>query len=287
MNDISNNISHRFPPESAEVLRSVSLHARALDIPFFVLGATARDIIFGALFDIPTPRATLDIDLALRVRDWGQYNRLRMRMLGTGEYAEDRRQHQRLIHVNGALIDLVPFGPLESPAGIIAWPPEQVVMMQTAGFEEALGSSIELIVGEDPECRIRVCTPAALAAMKLIAWHEKYPARKKDAQDLLFLLKEYIHAGNEGRLYAEEKELFVAVNFSFEDASPRLLGRDIRKIVASETRNALLRILRAETADDSQFRLVSDMTTAGLRDDTSMAAVLSLLNHLKGGLTAA
>jgi predicted nucleotidyltransferase len=287
MTDISNNISHRLPAESAEILCDVAMHARALDIPFFVLGATARDIIFGVLYDIPTPRATLDIDLALRVRDWDQYTRLRTRMIGTGDYEEDRHQHQRLLHVNGALIDLVPFGPLESPAGIIAWPPEQDVMMQTAGFEEALASAIELVVGEDPECSIRVCTPAALAAMKLIAWHEKYPARKKDAQDLLFLMKEYVHAGNEGRLYADEKELFAAVNFSFEDASPMLLGRDMRKVVTTTTRNALLRILRAETADDSQFRLLSDMTTAGLRDDTSTAAVLTLLDRLTRGLTAA
>jgi predicted nucleotidyltransferase len=94
----SSNISHRLPPESAEVLRDVAQHAGALGIPFFVLGATARDIIFGVLYDIPTPRATLDIDLALRVRDWDQYARLRAHMLATGEYTGDRDQHQRLIH---------------------------------------------------------------------------------------------------------------------------------------------------------------------------------------------
>jgi predicted nucleotidyltransferase len=280
----SNNISHSIPPESAEVLRDVAHHAAALAIPFFVLGATARDIIFGVLYDIPTPRATLDIDLALRVRDWDQYVRLRAHMLAAGDYTEDRHQHQRLLHGNGALIDLVPFGPVESPAGVISWPPEQDVVMQTAGFEEALASAVEVIVSEEPACTIRVCTPAALAAMKLIAWHEKYPARKKDAQDLLFLMKQYVHAGNERRLYAEEKDLFAAMNFSFEDASPRLLGRDIRSIVTVGTRSVLLTILATETAEESQFRLLSDMTTAGLRDDTSMAAVLGMLRQLRMGL---
>jgi predicted nucleotidyltransferase len=280
----SSNISHRLPHESAEVLCDVADHAGALAIPFFVLGATARDIIFGVLHDISTPRATLDIDLGLRVRDWDQYTRLRAHMLATGKYTEDRDQHQRLIHANGALIDLVPFGPLEAPAGIIAWPPEQDVVMQTAGFEEALASAVEVIVSEEPPCAIRVCTPAALTAMKLIAWHERYPARKKDAQDLLFLMKQYIYAGHEARLYAEEKELFAAVNFSFEAASPRLLGRDITTIITTETRDVLRTILAAETAEDSQFRLVSDMTTAGLRDETSIMSVLAMLRQLRMGL---
>lgn len=282
----SSNISHRLPPESAEVLRDVAHHAGVLAIPFFILGATARDIIFGVLHDIPTPRATLDIDLALRVRDWDQYTRLRAHMLATGDYTEDMDQHQRLIHGNSALIDLVPFGPLESPAGVIAWPPEQDVVMQTAGFEEALASAVEVIVSEEPVCAVRVCTPAALAAMKLIAWHEKYPARKKDAQDLLFLMKQYIHAGNEGRMYTGEKDLFAAVEYSFEDASPRLLGRDIGAVVMADTRNALLRILTAELAEDSQFRLVSDMTTGGWHDESTTARVLSMLRHLQVGLIA-
>jgi predicted nucleotidyltransferase len=287
MNASSRNISNKLSAVSVEVLSDVTLHARTLGIPFFVLGATARDIIFGALYDIPTPRATLDIDLALRVGSWEQYGQLRTSLFGTDRYTQDRLQHQRMHHTNGAIIDLVPFGPLETPAGKIAWPPDHDIVMRTAGFEEALGSAIDVSITRDPEQTVKVCTPAALAAMKLIAWHENYPARRKDAEDLLFIMREYVYAGNEARLYHSDADLLADVNFAFDKASPRLLGRDIKRIVAPGTLSALLGILDVETADDSQFRLLSDMTRAGLREESSQEGILLLLGQLKAGLTSA
>ncbi len=284
MTGSSRNISHKLPPESVEVLCDVALLAIHLDVPFFVVGATARDMIFGALYDIPPSRTTFDIDLALRVADWKQYASLRTALLHTQRYTEDRHHQQRLHHDNGAALDLVPFGPLEAPTGVIAWPPGNDVVMSTSGFEEALASSIEVIVAEDPERTVRVCTPAALAAMKLIAWHDNYPARTKDAQDLLFLMKEYIHAGNQERLYDTAPDILAAAAFSLDVAGPRLLGRDIRRMVHAETREKLLAILTSETADDSQFRLLSDMTRTTLRDDARLEEVLLLLRQLTMGL---
>lgn len=286
MSASSKNISNKLPPASVEVLCDVTLHARTLGIPFFVLGATARDIIFGALYNIPTPRATLDIDLALRVGTWEQYAQLRTSMLGTARYVQDRIHQQRMHHTNGAILDLVPFGPLEAPAGMIAWPPDQDIVMRTAGFEEALGSAVDVTIALEPEYTVRVYTPAALAAMKLIAWHENYPLRRKDAEDLLFIMKEYVHAGNEARLYQSDADILTDVNFAFDQASPRLLGRDIARIVTTETLSALVTILAAETADDSQFRLLSDMTHTGLREEGALEVILVLLGQLRTGLTS-
>lgn len=286
MNVSSSNISHKLPPASVEVLCDVSLHARTLGIPFFVLGATARDIIFGAIYGIPTPRATLDIDLALRVETWEQYTRLRTSMTATAVYEEDNSQQQRMHHANGIILDLVPFGPLETPAGMIAWPPDRDIIMRTAGFEEALASAVDVIIAPDPDRTIKVCTPSALAAMKLLAWHDNYPLRRKDAEDLLFLLREYLHAGNEDRLFLSDADLLAEVNYVFDEASPRLLGRDIRRTVSLQTRKNLLAILAAETADDSQFRLLSDMTHAGLREQGTLERVLTLLRQLRAGLAS-
>ena len=286
MNASSRNISNKLPPASVEVLCDVTLHARTLGIPFFVLGATARDIIFGAIYDIPTPRATLDIDLALRVETWEQYTQLRTSMIATASYEQDSSQQQRMHHANGAILDLVPFGPLESPAGMIAWPPDRDIVMRTAGFEEALASAVDVIIASDPDHTVKVCTPSALATMKLIAWHENYPLRRKDAEDLIFLLREYLRAGNEGRLFLSDVDILAEVNYAYDEASPRLLGRDVRRIVSPQTRSALLKILDAETADDSQFRLLSDMTHAGLREEGTLEGVLTLLRQFRAGLAS-
>lgn len=121
--------------------------------------------------------------------------------------------------------------------------------------------------------------------MKIMAWHDTYPARTKDAQDLLFLMKEYLNAGNQDRLYDTAADILSATGFSLEVAGPRLLGRDIRRMVHAETREKLLAILTTETAGiDSQFRLLSDMTRTTLRDDARLEEVLLLLRQVKAGL---
>lgn len=51
------------------VFRDVSQVTASLGIPFFVVGATARDIVLEHGFDIKPGRATRDLDFGVRVAD--------------------------------------------------------------------------------------------------------------------------------------------------------------------------------------------------------------------------
>lgn len=284
MTIISKDISSKIDPLQAEVLKEIAPIAGALSLPFFVIGAAARDIVFSALFDVPTSRRTLDLDLGIRVEEWDDYAQLTETMVRTGKYARDVRQAQRLRHISGRLIDIVPFGAVENPAGTISWPPDHAFVMRTIGFQEGLVHSLEVRVSHDPDVFVKVCTPAALAVMKLTAWSDGYPLRRKDAVDFLFLMKEYIRAGNEVRLYDSDNDLLAVVDADYELASARLLGRDVHKLCEPATIDLVSRILDEETSDDSTLRLLADMMRGRAYEEQAAQKVFDLLKHFHAGL---
>jgi predicted nucleotidyltransferase len=279
MISISRDISSKLTQTQAEVLVDIAGLAKNLSIPFFVVGATARDIMFDALFGVQTVRATLDLDLAIRVARWEEYQELKARMIAENGYTADTTQIQRLNHKNGMIVDLVPFGPLETPVGTVVWPPEHDIEMSTVGFEEALESSTNVIVAHDPNVEVKVCTPAALTVMKLVSWNDKYPDRTRDAEDMMFFMKEYIELGNENRLWDTDSDILAEGNFKYELASARLLGRDIRKVINESTRQAVIAILTKETDTETQMRLVTDIAKARLGEARDILALLAALRR--------
>ena len=278
------DISNKIAKPVADALIDITAVAGELELPFFVVGATARDIVFSELFDVRTNRATLDVDLGIRVNSWDEYARLIARLIKSGAFAKTDKQMQRLKSKGGVLVDVIPFGNIEHPAGIISWPPHNDIIMKTIGFEEGLQHSTKVTIAHDPDVVINVCTPASLTVMKLIAWHDRNTMNAKDATDILFLLSQYINAGNENRLYATDRDIHEEEDFDFERASARLLGRDVRKISSAETLGAILNILESETSENSQFRLLSDMSGKEWTGEPTGERNLMLLNQFKKGI---
>lgn len=138
-------------------------------------------------------------------------------------------------------IDLIPFGKIASPAHTISWPPDMAVVMNVAGYTEALKHAIEVNVGDG--LIVNVISIPALAAIKLFAWDDRGLQDNKDAQDVLFLLINYHAAGNAGRLSDEASSLLEGCGFDFDLAGAALLGYDTRLILEESTTQAILAIL--------------------------------------------
>lgn len=283
---ILKDISDKIEPPLVDTVADFDAIAKALGIPYVLVGATARDLFFSKIFDIQTTRATADVDLAIRVGRWTEFQTLTDSLLAGGKFMRPPLAPQhRFAYKDSILVDVIPFGPLEQPAGYIRWPLDDQTVMSTVGFEEAFDSSILIRVRAKPELHVRICTPAALGIMKLVAWNDgKYEERTKHARDLLFLMKEYINAGNDLRLYEEEKDLMESKEFDYDLASPRILGRDIRKIASPGTLSALEGILEKETKDDSELGLVVDMIRGELHSEDRVENALSYLGQLKMGI---
>jgi predicted nucleotidyltransferase len=59
------------------VVRDLHRIATRLSIPFFLAGASARDMVLVNLWGQTPGRATVDIDFAFAVNDWAEFEHLR------------------------------------------------------------------------------------------------------------------------------------------------------------------------------------------------------------------
>lgn len=271
-------------PITVAVLRAVDRVANELDLPYFVAGAVARDIVIAHVFGLDTGRATRDVDFAVAVESWDQYESVRTRFLKLEQFAADKRDAAHRFyygHSSGIRypVDVIPFRGVEQTAHTIAWPPEMKVMMSVAGYEEALATA--LIVQIEAGLLVRVASLPGLALLKLFAWMDRGHQDSKDALDLVTLFRRYADAGNLDRLYGDDSVTLEAVNFDMELAGPRLLGQDLRKIAAPDTLKKITELCANRRLSN---RLVTHMAQ-GLRGaDDSIAAAERLFEQFRAGL---
>jgi predicted nucleotidyltransferase len=83
-------------------------------------------------------------------------------------------------------VDLVPFGGVESSPSHVAWPPDMAIVMNVAGYAEALKSAVTVRVAD--HCEIPVASIPGLVMTKLIAWLDRGQSNPKDAVDFRYLL---------------------------------------------------------------------------------------------------
>ena len=281
------DLSGKIDRFTVELFENIANVAESMSAPFFVVGATARDIILKYGYGIETIRATNDIDLGVEVSDWDQYIKLREALVATGRF-QPTREPQRLKYQGSVFIDIIPFGAIADPGGSFSWPLNHEVEMNTLGFEESYQNSLTVRLKRKPDLDVKFANQAGLALMKLISWDDRHPERGKDAKDLALLMRSHIDTGNEERLFEKEVDIIEILresgSYDYTRASARLLGRDISAIANPETRERLLKILEKETGERDRYRLVEDMRDIYAAASSDFGENLALLEELKAGI---
>jgi predicted nucleotidyltransferase len=201
MNNISIDISDKIDPERVAVLRSIKDVAEALNIPFFVVGAFAREVIFEYIHQIPSPRITEDIDISVEVKNWEEFQQLKTILLEREILTETKSNNRFIANETSTIVDILPFGGITDEIKRISWPPDHDMVMSMLGFEEAYRSALSVRLSQKPVLEILLPSVPALAILKIISWADAYPTRERDAQDLLFIMENYHSTGIEALLY--------------------------------------------------------------------------------------
>ncbi len=276
MTNISLDLSNK--PDLALVSQLsgiVVAEANALGIPVFMAGAMARDLILLYGHDISTGRRTEDVDWAMMVNTWDEFEALKARLVSTGAFSTQQPAH-RLKYGDNLVIDLIPFGGIADENGVISWPPEHHTVMTVLGFDEAYKNSIKARLPGAVE--VNVISLPALALLKLFAWNERHVlAPRKDAHDFALIARHYVDAGNQDRLYEEFSHLLDDADFEYETAGARMLGWDIARICGDASREAAIGILTRESDVDGQLTFVAAMPDGAGR-------ALRLVENVKRGL---
>jgi predicted nucleotidyltransferase len=282
MTSILFNLSGKIEKPIVDALYFLKRIADSFGIPFFVIGAFSRDLILKHGYGIEPRRKTGDIDVGVEVANWEQFEKLKESLIATSQFS--LTPDKQRLRCGTILIDILPFGPITDEDKKISWPPEHELMMSRVGFEEAYEHSVTVRLGSDPELDIKLASLPGLAIMKLISWKEKYPNRKRDADDLLLIMNKYEEAGNSERLYEEDLPLLQEEGFDIKLAGTRLLGRDMARISNPATFRIIKGILDAETEEMGQYKLITDMIRETGISDTRFDEILLQLEKLKQGI---
>ena len=81
-------------PLLVDLLRKISKCFAVIVKVYFVIGATARDLIVRQLVGIASSRRTRDLDLAIAIADWSAFNTITEALLTRGLMKDPRMKHR-------------------------------------------------------------------------------------------------------------------------------------------------------------------------------------------------
>ncbi|MGC8553022.1 MAG: hypothetical protein ACP5O7_09180 [Phycisphaerae bacterium] len=176
-----------------------------VQVPLLIVGARSLQLYQGPISNF---RTTLDWDVAIAVDSWMTYGGVRRQLINSGRWAADNQSgDHRLRHIpTGALVDLLPFGQICDPRGVLTLPGSRQ-QLNMAGFEEAFDCATAITDIERPDLgTIRVATPPAIAALKFISYSDRPAERvRRDLPDIAHILRQYGKSRwQEDRLYEAE-----------------------------------------------------------------------------------
>jgi predicted nucleotidyltransferase len=242
----------------AEIVAAVEDAAARLRVTPLIAGAFARDLHLLYGHGIDPRRMTDDIDFAFAVPDWEAFHAIRAQLIESGRFTPRGSSAHALNYRGGLSIDVVPFGAIETSDRTIAWPPRGDVVMNVFGYREALADTRVVVFPGD--VRSQAVSLAALALLKIVCWRDRhYALPLRDAHDLMFIVRNYLQAGQQERLYDDFVHWTQDEDFDFEVARARILGYDIRALLDYSGRN-LVRGVLAEQVSGDGGRLPTQMS---------------------------
>ncbi|HOT29798.1 MAG TPA: hypothetical protein PLU72_16595 [Candidatus Ozemobacteraceae bacterium] len=270
---------------TAEAMATVVSTAQRRGVKCLLIGAAARDLILVNGWNRRTGTATRDLDFAFALESWEQFHALKMALKATGSVVCDERS-PHLVQFSGPggiqlPIDLIPFGPLETPAGEIRWPGPDGGVLPVHGFQEAMANALEIEIR--PGLMLRVASIPSQVVLKCFAWRDRKARLTHDASDIALLLRTYAELGNEDRLYGDEYSILQQCGFDPVLAGARLLGQDIRRMHGPET----CRLIRAILDDKASREELSRRMVASLvYAEEEQVRIARLLSQFHAGITA-
>lgn len=254
------NIAGKIDSKIVAILETVDRIVTDLDIPYVIVGATARDLVLHYGHGARIERATQDVDFAIEVPCWSAFSALKDKLCGQGFKATD--MPHRLVSPVGTEVDIIPFGNIEDKQASIAWPPKGGFAMSVLSFQDAFDSAERVRIQNEPELDVPVATPAGMALLKINAWvNREGNTRKKDATDIAYLLTTYnkIRDVEEAIYSGDNVQIMETYDYDIIQATSHLLGQHAKSIAQENTRKEIVRLANGEVKGLSLDLLAREM----------------------------
>ena len=264
-------------PELKEILQALNSFFQSKEIDFYIVGATARDILLTNLYGLIPERKTMDIDIAIAISDWKEFEIIERELPQREYFEKNSQQKQRFMYKEFYAIDVIPFGKIAQKDGNIYWPPDGTFAMSVWGFPEIAAAAISVSI--DDELNIRISSLSGFFLLKLMAWKDRHLYSAKDAYDIALILLHYLGI-NEQRAVQEHYDLYEVEPFDQVEASGRLIARDVKALIGynKDTMTYLIKILEKEITLAQESPLVNQLVKTSKR--LKPAQVLRILTSM-------
>ena len=227
------------------------------DLPLYVVGARARDLIMKLMKVYEPKRRTEDLDVAIAIEDWQTFGSI-CKTLEENHFRRNGHSQKFFYEgENGDMnfeVDIVPFGGVAIDE-MVRWPPEGNPVMSVKCFQDVMKEAVTIIV--DKKVRIRMAPLCGQFLIKLDTWNDRNAATDKDAEDMLFFLKNYFDI----QFYQADKEPPNVV--TDEDNSmdtiiwgTKWLAYDISKMLTTEHLQFYVDLVAKETEKEEKSNLI-------------------------------
>ncbi|MEJ7742888.1 MAG: hypothetical protein WKF73_10245 [Nocardioidaceae bacterium] len=199
-----------------------------------LVGAHSRDILHASQDQAFGLIATDDVDFGVALVNWTAFNDLTANLERTGHTGVR-------FTVGGVPIDLMPFGDVERPTGVVTPQPRDESLSVWA-FQEVFDHADTLALPTAGP--IRIPTVPGYVALKLAAWLDRSVWGKyKDAGDLAAAMYWYAESNDViDRLYADDAGAEILVRYDVDPArgAIHLLGHDVADLIGPHRRGELM-----------------------------------------------
>lgn len=250
-------------PLLMELLRKLTDSFSKMDREFYVIGATARDIIMQQLLDTESKRRTRDLDIAIAIPDWDAFEQVKQSLIADG--FEKSRDMQQRFYYGEYELDIVPYGVVAKEDDNIYWPPEEVVAMSVKGFDEVLSEAITVSI--DDEFKVKIASLHGLFLLKFNAWLDRNAKTSKDAEDMSFILSNYFMANLDREIH---QEVYDWENFDEYIVGGYWVAYDLVTLLNTKQLNYYKEVIEDELTKEEESRLINQMieNSYGLKYET-------------------
>ncbi len=268
-------------PLLKELLQKLTDYFQSIGSDFYIIGATARDIILTGIHKQASTRRTADLDIAIAIKDWDKFDQISKELCNIDGFHKSNKQKQLFWYKRDFKLDIVPFGEVAKADNNIYWPPEEVFAMSVVGFTEVANNTLEITI--DNDLSVKVASLPGIFILKLAAFNDRKNETNKDADDLAFIIKNYLEINIE-RAVAEHYDIYDALKFNTFTAGATLLARDIKTILGGneETVNTFIQIIENELKMEDESQLLNQIieTHKTIEYDIAVEALNNLLQEL-------
>ena len=89
----------------------------------------------------------------------------------------------------------LPYGRIRQEDDKIYWPPDESVAMSVLGFDEVQNATESIRI--DEEFEIEVASLNGIFLLKLFAWQDRNQLHNRDADDMAFIIDNYLAINHE------------------------------------------------------------------------------------------